>query len=865
MTFFRSLAIVFVFAVVLFPSGLSAADRQVAMRDFVQEVWDSKDERLPHPGLTSILQTRDGYLWLGTFGGLARFDGVRFHLPGGGNVPALSDHVKCLAETEDGSLWVGTRREGLVRIKDGKITVLTTKDGLAANDTRALAATPDGNVWIGTAAGIVVRHPDGTMQKVGREQGLPHEIVQTLFVDRDGTLWVGTSEYGLAWWDGAGFHAVDLAIGAQAAAATSTINISSRAVLAIGRDAAGAFYAGTSVGLLRLADERTPKPGRSQLLSDPVLCLFGTSRGTLWASTAAGLARIDGNEIKRYTSRDGLLHDSVPAIYEDAERSLWLGTRVGLARLRRRSITALTERDGLPSNVVLSVLEGRNGDLWVGTRAGVARRRAGVWKTFDVAHGLPNPTARALAEAPDGTIWVGTMNGVARFDDRRGRFVAFPSVDNPYAVRAIAFDGEGCPWFGAFDGLDRLENGKITRFLPRAEICERAGTYYLLARPDGTIWAGASAALVEIRDDKQVCHVDKDAASRNDVRHLYVDHDGVFWVGSIGGLSRWVGGKRETLKGNAGPFNTAIYAMVEDGRGSMWVSTPKGLFEIVKKDIDRYADADAARTLYHAYGVSDGMESSVGTGDGQPNAWRGADGRLYFTTATGLAVVDPREIEHGTQPPPVYVDRMVANREAVDLRGARRLAAGTRDLEIEFSALSFVAPDRVTYRYMLEGFDRSWVDSGTRREAFYTNLPPRHYRFRVKAANHSGVWNEQGFTVDFEILPRFYQRAWFAPLCVALAAAAAVSVYRMRIAALRARETELRRAVNEAVASVQVIRGLLPVCATCRRVKQDSGSWRQIEAYVMEHTEATFSHTMCDECYGKMREEDPNLPELGKL
>jgi ligand-binding sensor domain-containing protein len=495
----------------------------------------------------------------------------------------------------------------------------------------------------------------------------------------------------------------------------------------------------------------------------------------------------------------------------------------------------------------------------------VARRRNGAWKTFGAAHGLPNLTARALAEGPDGAIWVGTMNGVARFDPGRERFVRSPGIDDPYAVRAIAFDRSGRPWFGAFDGLDRMENGKPARFLPRAQICERAGTYYLLARPDGSMWVGASAALLEVRDDKQACHVDKDAASRNDVRHLYVDRDGVLWIGSIGGLSRWVGGKRETLKGNAGPFNTAIYAMVEDDRGSMWVSTPKGLFEIVKKGIDSYADPDAARTLYHAYGVGDGMESSVGTGDGQPNAWRGADGRLYFTTATGLAVVDPSQIEHGTEPPPVYVDRMVANREPIDLRGTRRLAAGTRDLEIEFNALSFVAPDRVTYRYRLEGFDRSWVDSGTRREAFYTNLPPGHYRFRVKAANHSGVWNEEGFTVDFEILPRFYQRAWFVPLCFALIAAAAASLYRMRIAALRAREKELRRAVNEAVASVQVLRGMLPVCASCRRVKQDSGAWRQIEAYVMEHTEATFSHTMCDECYGKMREEDPNLPELGKL
>ena len=227
--------------------------------------------------------------------------------------------------------------------------------------------------------------------------------------------------------------------------------------------------------------------------------------------------------------------------------------------------------------------------------------------------------------------------------------------------------------------------------------------------------------------------------------------------------------------------------------------------------------------------------------------------------------MDPSQIEHGTQPPPVYVERLRANQQVVDLQGERKLAAGTREVEVDFTALSFVAPERVTYKYMLEGFDASWVDIGPRRSAYYTNLPPRSYRFRVKAASPSGVWNEQGATLEFEILPRIYQRAWFAPLGIALGLLLAASLYTMRIAALRARETELRRAVREAVASVQVLRGMLPVCASCRRVKQDSGAWRQIEAYVMEHTEATFSHTMCDECYAKMRDADPNLPELRKL
>jgi ligand-binding sensor domain-containing protein len=837
----------------------TAAHRQLAMLDYVQDIWEASEGTLPHPGVTVALQTRDHYLWIGTYAGLVRFDGLQFHTPDA-TAPAFADHIRCLLETDDGALWAGTRREGLVRLKADQVLVLTKKDGLGGNEVRGLAQTKDGTVWIATAAGVTARDPSGRLRTYTDKDGLPSNGIQTLYTDVDRTLWVGTQGFGIARWDGTRFRSTTLVVPPEAIAASELAASGLRNILSLARDAAGTLWAGTTVGLLRVPEEgRTVEPGLVLSAADIVV---PSRRGGMWVGTNAGLFRIEADGSKRrYAVEDGLLHNAIMALYEDGEGSVWVGTRIGLARLRPRVIQTYTRRDGLPLDLMTSVLETSAGAVWAGSRSGASRLVDGVWTTLGVADGLPHQTVRALAEGPDGTLWVGTNNGVAGL--RNGRFSTFRGEGAPYSVRALTVDAAGRVYLGTPGGVDVLEGERVRRVVPMSELCGQAALNVIHVSRSGVLWLGGGSALIRVEDGKVQCLADKEVLSRNDVRSFYEDAGGQLWIGSVGGLSRIVNGERQSFPGRPGPFNSAVYGILEDDGGSLWCSTPRGLFQIDKQKID-VSDKRALLSSYRAFGSADGMETPVGTGDGQPTAFRGRDGRLWFSSATGLAVVDPRRVEVSTMPPPVYVERLVADGMAVDLHGRRVLHAGTRGVEVDFNAVSFVAPESVQYRYELEGVDRDWVEGGGRRVAQYTNLAPGHYRFRVRAANHNGIWNEAGSTLEFDLEPHFYQTRWFLPLCVLILLSSATALYRYRIASLRAREAELQVRVDEAVAKVQVLSGLLPICASCRRVREDTGYWRQIEAYVQERSSAKFSHGVCPECWDKMREQEPGLPEYGK-
>jgi ligand-binding sensor domain-containing protein len=800
------------------------------MADYVQEIWEAREDGLPHPTVTSIVQTRDRYLWVGTYAGLARFDGLTFHIPsdaGPGNV--LRDHVRHLAEGGDGSLWVGTRHEGLARVKDGTVHVFTMKQGLRTNNIGHLAATRDGTAWTQgspltsiTAAGEVRHH--------GAEDGLLASSITALFADTDGALWVGGPRGSLTRYDGARFETVRW-----------SKEENPPGILALTRDRAGHLWLGTGRGLYELEGERTADVVAHLRFGEGMTTLSSGPLG-VWAAGSNTLVAVDAGGTKTYDAASGLLHESVNALRQDDQGSIWLGTRVGMAKLRPRMIRSYTRVDGLPSKVATCVLESRNGDLWVGTTGGLGRRRDGQWSTFGRREGLPDVSIRGLAEGPDGTIWIATVDGLARYAD--GRFTVLPGAERPYLIRSLAVDGANRVWVGTYEhGIDRLENGSLTRVLPRRDGCAQTRPNFILPIAGDDVWVGGSAALLHLAGGRVECLSDAKDPARDDVRYIAPAAEGGFWIGTIGGLGRiTAAGKAEALPGPRAPFNIPNYAVLDDGRGSLWCSTPQGLFQVRKEDLLRAGGLAPAR----GFGVGDGLASSVMTADGQPSAWRGRDGRLYFTSADGVVVVEPQAIEALPAPPPVYIERLVADGRPVV--ASQRLPAGTHDVEVHFTAVSFHVPELVRYRYQLEGFDAGWRDGENHRVASYTNLPPRHYRFRVMAADHTGVWNEPGASLQFELPPRLHQTLWFRVLGAAGLLVALVAAHRFRLAHVHAQAAELQREVDQSLASIQLLRGLLPICAWCRRVRQDSGYWQQLEVYVMERSDARFTQSLCADC-----------------
>ena len=520
------------------------------MLDFVQEVWDAREGGLPHPGVTALQQTRDGYLWVGTFTGLSRFDGHQFTRPYLGTL-ALSDHIRVLHETADGSLWVGTRRSGALQLRDGRVQrTLTTTEGLRTNDVINIVSTPDGTVWI-TAGNLISVAPDGKTHRYEEADGLPAGTLYALTVDGDGTLWAGASGYALAWRDGTRFRRVTWASPPEGA---GRIN-------ALRRDAAGTLWMAAGTGLFQVDGERTNAASLEKRAEGPATCLVA-GRQMLWMGSERGLVTVSGSGTRLYAAADGLLHNVVQAIQEDSEGSVWIGTRTGLARLRPRLIYAYTMTDGLPSEHVTAVLETRANELWVGTENGLARRREGRWTSFGVAEGLPSPSIRALVEGLDGTLWVGTLKGLARY--RGGRFTEFPVGDGTM-IRSLAVDDAGRLWVGAFGrGLYRVENGAVVPLAARAELCN-TGPIVLVPAAGGGVWIGGAQAFVHFDDGRIRCDVDREFVPRNDVRDVLVDGD-TLWLGTIGGLARIDKNARRSLAWRGGPLESAVYSILDDGR-----------------------------------------------------------------------------------------------------------------------------------------------------------------------------------------------------------------------------------------------------------------------------------------------------------
>jgi ligand-binding sensor domain-containing protein len=822
-------------AFTLAATSAPAASRQLPAADLVQELWEARDGSLPHPTVTALKQTRDGYLWIGTYTGLVRFDGLHFQLHEQGSSD-LSDHIRALDETSDGTLWIATRRQGLFRRRNGRTESANDAVGLTRSDVRALAADGD-TLWLGS--GLTVTEWNVVTRKARHfpvRQGAGGTIT-ALHIDARKTLWVGTTGLGLARWDGARFQDVPLGF--------STEGREREAVGAIAHDKSGALWLGTGAGVVRLTMAGDDGAMRMETVV-PSRCLsLGAGPSAVWAATEAGLYKIDESGLRHY-AEEALVFEQPAGLFEDAVGSVWIGTRRGLVRLRPRVVQSYAYRDGgARFGVVNCVLETRDGDVWVGSIDGLSRLHDGKWTTYDKRHGLPHTYVRGLAEGPDGALWVATQDGVARFENGRG--TPHLAARSPFVVRALAVDAQNRPWFGAPQpGITRLENGVLSLTLTAPAFCAPSSACFLLFTRDGTLRVGTERGLVHVRDGKATCDIAPNVM-RNDIRHLLEGDDGRLWIGTIGGLSVWDKGGLRAVAGQGGPFNAAVYGIVDDGRGALWFSTPKGLFRILKSSLAQEA-ADGTPPVFRYFGTGEGMESSIGAGDGQPNASRGPSGRLYFATIRGVAMVDPTRLQVSPLAPPVNVHALTADQRSIPLDGVPRLAAGTRNLQVDFSAVNFVAPEMIQYKYKLEGFDVGWVASGSRRTAYYTNLSPGRYVFRVTAANPDGIWGAEGAVVQFELLPYFYQRRWFAPLCAALLVVAAGAAYRIRVGQLRRRQQELQDNVNAAVAQIKTLRGLLPICASCKKIRDDTGYWNQMETYIQDHSGADFSHSICPDC-----------------
>lgn len=804
---------------------------------YVHEVWTVEDG-LPVNSINDLIQTRDGYLWLATFDGLVRFDGVRFTVFNTGNATGLpSNRIIDLHEATDGSLWMRTEQNHLVRLMEGVFTRYSSENGLLGNQVHTLFEDPEGTLWIGANRGVS-RYRDGLLSPFA--EGLTDGTSRALYRDRTGALWAGTHGQGLKRFkDGV------------LSTFTTAEGLPSNNVGLIYEDRQGTLWLGLDEGISRFRDgtltglsvDGTPWKRYTAYF-------FEDADGMLWIGTGQGIyhyreGRLFETEYERATEsllgsgaiqlgRDGHIwmanpsrlyqghhkvfetEDVIRAYLHDREGSIWIATASdGLHRLKSAFFTVYSEPEGLPHKNVYPIYEDRAGALWFGTfGGGLGRLQDGVFTSYTTRDGLPSNLVRSLYEDEEGVLWVGTWDGgVCRFEDGTCRGLGPEIGPGRSTVASIYGDRGGNLWLGTSAGLYRYRRGTWMRYTPHDSLAFDAVRLIFEAR-DGTLWMGTNGAgLIYYRGGRFHSFTTAQGLANNLIRSIYQDADGVLWIGTEDqGLCRieLQGGtdihqaRITTYRRRDGLFDEVIHQILEDDFGRLWMSTNRGIFWVSRAELNAFAEGQVAQVRSTSYTERDGMRNREANGGMQPAGIKARDGRLWFPTQDGAVVVDPSNIQRNAVPPPVVVEQLISGERVFSVHGRSiRLAPGEREFQIEYTALSFLAPENVRFRYRLEGFNGNWVEAGARRIAYFTNVPPGRYTFRVVASNNDGVWNEEGATLTLTVAPYFYETPWFYVLWgLALVVLAWVG-YHGRVRRLKVREQELEKLVVARTAEVE--------------------------------------------------------------
>jgi signal transduction histidine kinase/ligand-binding sensor domain-containing protein len=755
-----------------FPRPAAALDPGKTLSQCTVDVWQVRDG-LPGTTVRGITQTPDGYLWINTAGGVARYDGARItRLEVPRPLELQMFDVQDMFLADDGALWLATAySDPLCLRRESLAPCLASSLGLAVADRLASVAPRGGRVWAASRQRLI-SYDQGTRGFDAAYSRLPFGRVNILRYDRRGRLWVG-------------------------------------AVNGLYLEKNGAFE---------------PVSGPDGPVGGSVVSIFETPSGRLWVSTSNTLARIDGERITMVGRREGLPQARPSQVIEDRDGNVWLGTEAGLVRYRDGQFVTFDQRDGLPDDKVTALFEDREGSLWVGTRAGGLAQFTDRTLVTRTGPPLGEQQAETVAEDTEGALWVGTRNGgVIRWKD--GQASSYTTADQlPNNHVTSVYPGRGEVWIGTAGGLARWKDGHLDQPGP---VTTSIGSLYL--DHTGVLWIGRdNGALLRWRDGKldfipppdkgrwgQIRGIQEDdqghllvlavgglarlenerliriGADRGMAtvwgRAMHRDQQGTVWIGTIGaGLLRLEQGRFQRFGAAQGIVPDQLYQVLVDDEGFVWAGSSRGIVRVSKQSLVDVERGRRQRADLVSFERSDQRRDVAAARVHQPGAWKCRDGRLLFVTDEGLVTIDPRRLRANPVPPSVLVQEAIVDGHRARQGERNRFPPGPGNLELHYAAITLLEPEKAVHRYLLEGFDDRWVDAGTRRVAYYTNIPPGRYRFRVQASNADGLWNESGDAIEFYLTPHFYRTGWFYGLCALGVLSLGLWFHRSRLARVRA-------------------------------------------------------------------------------
>src|SRR5262245_2822154 len=760
-----------------FAAVAQADDPVTRLSQYAHTAWRVQDGSLSGPP-TAIAQTSDGYLWIGTSTGLLHFDGVRF-VPWASSSsasPASLPMVYTLLGGSDGSLWIGTG-SNLARLKDGQLFTYTTGLGRI----NAIVEGDRGSIWIARSRfhderGPLCQVSGEELRCYGSSDGMPARTATALVAGPDGVLWLGDSTSLIRWHQGS--SSVFLPPQLQSSAELSGVG-----ALAMASDKSlwvGMARPGPGLGLQQMLQGVMRPIAISGFDSAriAVSTLFMDREQHLWIGTQDdGIYRFAEGQIDRFRVADGLSGDVINAIYQDRENNVWVATSEGLDCFHKTAMVSFSVREGLTANLAAAVLADREGRIWIANEGGLDSISGDRVASLRKGQGLPGGSVTALLEDHAGRLWVGVDNRLSVYEHGAFRVINRGDGGPIGAIRTMTEDRESNIWAIALGNPQRLI--RITDFTVHEDIPvpRVPDATSVAADPESGIWLGLfSGHLARYRGGRLEMFRFMDG---NVVRQVILASDGAV-LGTTGhGVVAWRGGVLRTLTTRNGLPCDGVYAGVFDTQGALWLYMQCGLVRIAGSDLKQWWEhADAVVEVK----VLDGLDGvRPGAASFQPKATRSPDGRLWFASDTVVQMVDPARLGANTIPPPVHIEQVIADRRSYPVTDAVRLPPRTRDLEIDFVGLSYVAPQKVVFRYRLEGRDDDWQEPGGRRQAFYNDLRPGTYHFRVIARNNDGLWNEEGAALDLVIAPAWYQTNWFLAACAIIGIATVWMIYQLRL------------------------------------------------------------------------------------
>lgn len=768
--------------------GLFAFDSASA-QEYQFDNWTTNNG-LPQNSVRGALQTSDGYIWFTTLDGLVRFDGVRFTVFNKANSKGLPSNrlVNLFAEADD-TLWISTEENGVVRYRNGEFRSFTKDDGLPSDHVPVLRIHLDGNIYVYT--------PDGAARFDGvrftRFQTAA-EIRQSEFLYApSGTFWE-INQNSLVSVKGGQKSVFELPADLKK---EFSPDYNFFYLIHLFEDGDGVLWIsantpdGYSLGgrLFKFANGKFEEILAEGMPPSVVLEIAQDRRGNLWLATiASGACRLSESKFTCFSAENQIASKFIPKIFTDREGTLWISTdSAGIYRLREQFITSFSRNEGLAETNVYPILEEREGAFWIGSLGGLARYKDGRITNYSKSDGLVNSDVQALCKDRNGRLWIGSYNGLQYFEN--GKF-HFPAEGFSQNVKVPQFfdihqDRDGNLWFATLSGLLRYD-GSSTKLYTTGDGLPGNSIKVILENDDGSLWIGTQSGLSLMKDEKFTNYTDKDGLAGNYIRAIYKDETGTLWIGTYdSGLSRFKDGRFTTYTVESGLSSNGVFQILEDEAENFWISSNQGIYRVSREQLNEFAEGRRLDVGSILFGKSDGMLTTEANGGGQPAGIKASDGRLWFPTQNGVAIINPASQEVNPLPPPVVIENaLIDNQKLNDLAKGIELAPGQTSLEIHYTGLTFIRPEQVKFRYRLEGLDENWREAGSRREAFYQHLPPGEYVFHVIAANSDNVWNEQGAKIPITVNPPLYRRWWFILMMVLIFSGIIIAFVRRRISKL---------------------------------------------------------------------------------